>query len=118
MAPMSETPSYVPCFGSKRVVVLVSTVGGFHEAVRESPTLKPEGWSGSTQASNAPGQMDVSWHDRDAFRVNRAQVCVFKQVHQVRLGRLLQRQQSLALPPPFFTSTEVFLCYFSHLHTG
>ena len=55
--------------------------------------------NGSLRAftTNSSRQLNIFWHDRDALGVNRAQVGVFKQASQVRLGRFLQRQDSVRL---------------------
>lgn len=42
-------------------------------------------------APNAACQLDVLWHDGDAFGVNRAKVRVLEETDQVRLTGLLQR---------------------------
>ena len=49
--------------------------------------------------SYSPRQLHIARHNRHAPGVNRAQVAVLEEADQVRLGRLLQRQQCLRLPP-------------------
>lgn len=44
-------------------------------------------------------QLDVFGHDGDSLGVDGTQVGVFKQAHQVRLARLLQRPDGCALKP-------------------
>lgn len=45
-----------------------------------------------------PRQLNILLHDRDALGVDGAQIGVLKQVHEKRLGGLLQRHDGLALP--------------------
>jgi hypothetical protein len=47
----------------------------------------------STLATDAARELDVLWHDRDALRVDGAQVRVLKQANQVGLRSLLQQAQ-------------------------
>ena len=49
-------------------------------------------------ATDAARQLDVLDHDGDALGVDRVELRVFKQVHEVALGRLLQGDHGLALP--------------------
>ena len=44
----------------------------------------------STLSTDAAGQLDVLGHDRHTLGVDRAQVRVLEQTHQVSLARLLQ----------------------------
>lgn len=48
-------------------------------------------------AADASCKLDVLLHDGDTFCVNGAQVCILEQMYHVRLGRLLQRLERLAL---------------------
>ena len=48
-------------------------------------------------ATDAAGELDVLGHDGDALGVDRAQVGVLEQAHQVGLAGLLQRQDGAAL---------------------
>ncbi|GFH13542.1 uncharacterized protein HaLaN_09444 [Haematococcus lacustris] len=48
-------------------------------------------------APDAAGQLDVLGHDGHALGVDGRQVGVLEQAHQVRLGRLLQRQHGAGL---------------------
>ena len=48
-------------------------------------------------ASDSAGQLDVFGHDGDALGVDGAEVGVFEETHQVRLGGLLKCEDSRAL---------------------
>jgi hypothetical protein len=50
-------------------------------------------------AADAPRELNVLRHDRDALGVDRAQVRVLEQPDEVRLGRLLQREDGVRLEP-------------------
>ena len=43
----------------------------------------------SAFAADSAGELDILGHDGDALGVNRAQVGVFEQTHQIRLRRFL-----------------------------
>lgn len=49
--------------------------------------------------ANPARELHVLGHDRDALRVNGAEVSVLEEPHQVGLGSLLQGQHCLALEP-------------------
>ena len=48
-------------------------------------------------AADAAGELDVLGHDRHALGVDGAQVGVFEEPHEVRLGGFLQRQNGVRL---------------------
>ena len=54
-------------------------------------------WDSRALATNAPGQLDVLGHDGDALGVDGAQVGVLEEADEVRLGRLLQREDGVRL---------------------
>ena len=66
-------------------------------------------------ATDPPRKLDVLGHDRDALRVNGAQVCVLEESHQVGLRGFLEGQDCVALEPqiclqsPNKTSSDVGL---------
>jgi len=53
----------------------------------------------SAFAADSAGELDILGHDGDALGVNRAQVGVFEQTHQIRLRRFLQRANGSRLKP-------------------
>eukprot|EP00216_Chloropicon_sp_CCMP2111_P002389 CAMPEP_0198246424 /NCGR_PEP_ID=MMETSP1446-20131203/45967_1 /TAXON_ID=1461542 ORGANISM="Unidentified sp, Strain CCMP2111" /NCGR_SAMPLE_ID=MMETSP1446 /ASSEMBLY_ACC=CAM_ASM_001112 /LENGTH=317 /DNA_ID=CAMNT_0043930745 /DNA_START=1232 /DNA_END=2182 /DNA_ORIENTATION=+ len=53
----------------------------------------------STLTTDAPGQLDVLWHDGDPLGVDGAQVGVLEESDEVGLGRLLEREHGGALEP-------------------
>jgi len=55
--------------------------------IKKKKTLRP-------LTADAASKLDVLRHDSDALGVNRPQLSVLKEPDQVRLGRLLQRQDS------------------------
>ena len=48
-------------------------------------------------AADAAGELDVLGHDRHALGVDRAEVCVLEEAHEVGLGGLLEREDGRAL---------------------
>jgi hypothetical protein len=52
--------------------------------------------------ADAPGQLHVPWHDGHPLGVDGAQVRVFEQADEVRLGSFLERLQRRGLEPPSF----------------
>ena len=53
----------------------------------------------SSPPSNSPRQLHILRHNSHSLCVNGTQIRVLKQPNQIRLGRLLQRQNRLALEP-------------------
>ena len=51
--------------------------------------------------ANALTQLNIFWHKRDTFWVQRTQVRLFIKSNQIRLGRLLQRLYPQTLPAEF-----------------
>lgn len=52
---------------------------------------------------NPPRQLDILLHNCNPLGVNGTQIRILKQMHQKRLGRLLQRLNRLTLPPQLST---------------
>ena len=53
----------------------------------------------SSLSSDSSSQLDVLGHDRDSFRVDRAQVVVIEQADQIALAGFLQSHDGSALEP-------------------
>ena len=53
-------------------------------------------------SADATCQLDITHHDRDALRVDGAQLSVFEEADQVGFGRFLQRQDGRRLEAEVF----------------
>ena len=51
----------------------------------------------NTLSTNAAGQLDVLWHDGDAFSVNGAQIGVLEETDHVGLSCFLESEDCLGL---------------------
>ena len=54
-------------------------------------------WCLGALAANTPSKLDVIRHNRDALGMDRAQVSVFEETNEVRLGGFLEGQHSQSL---------------------
>jgi len=64
---------------------------------KRSPDGSPIACHLSAFSADSSGELDILGHDGHAFGVDRAQVGVFKQTHQISLGRFLERSDGSGL---------------------
>ena len=87
---------FIPAFSAKKNNVELDTVGRLKIVLTldsyTQPPLLPQ------HAPDAPRELHVLHHDRDSFGVDRTQVRVLKEAHQMSLRGLLQSHERGRLP--------------------